>query len=342
MGASAQVQDLPAGLVQQASQIDAGGEAQIREYLKQPLEMLGGDDPEKLRIGRGRILEMVGPQRSPSVPFRLAYSRVLTTELDKLMGEGEMAQINALVVAGELATDGAMELLEKGRKSATASVRFQAAAGAERTITLYNQGVAVNAAALAEGTTLSLLRALGETLKTEADALVLDKSMAALAAAVQNARLREEAVKQLDEGLLALGEKYKGKAVPVELLQAFGRVSSDLRQALLSVGAGGLTQNVQAGAGGIAATIAWMTNTSIKAKVIAVGAGGETIRQHVGAAVGAAESLGNFVTQNAQAFDLSAKIRRGDNAGDAEFLDASQRFVGLMQSKARVAATRYK
>jgi len=99
---------------------------------------------------------------------------------------------------------------------------------------------------------------------------------------------------------------------------------------------------VQAGAGGIAATIAWMTNTSIKAKVIAVGAGGETIRQHVGAAVGAAESLGNFVTQNAQAFDLSAKIRRGDNAGDAEFLDASQRFVGLMQSKARVAATRYK
>lgn len=338
--ALAQVNSLPASLIKQAGAVDAGGEGQILQYAKTPLEQLGGEDPDGIRRGRSSLLENVSPQTGPSVSFRLAYAKVLVPELEKLMAKGEMAQVNALMVAGELGADTSLRLLEQGRKSPLASVRFSAAQAAERAVVIYRQGQAVNATALSERAVKELLAAQGAVLKTETDHLVADKAMSVLTVAVGVSTLREDAIKQLDEGLAELVKKHAGKALPESVLEGMARSCAELRQALLAVGGANMNQAVMAGAGGVAVSVACANISSIKAKVVPVGAPGDAIRTHIGAAAGAAESLGNFVTQNAQGFGLSDKVRKGTNADDAAFVASAQDFIKLMKDKARVPAGR--
>ena len=337
----AQVNSLPAGLIKQAGAVDAGGEGQIQQFAKTPLEQLGGEDPDAIRRGRSTLLDNVSPQTGPSVSFRLAYAKVLVPELEKLMAKGEMAQVNALMVAGELGADSSLRLLEQGRKSTLASVRFSAAQAAERAIVIYRQGQAVNATALSERAVKDLLAAQGTVLKTESDHLVADKAMSVLTAAVSVNSLREDAIKQLDEGLAELVKKHAGKALPEPVLEGMARTAAELRQALLAVGGGNaMPQAVSTGSAGVAVSIACANISSIKAKAVAVGAAGDGIRTHIGAAAGAAESLGNFVTQNASGFGLSDKVRKGTNADDAAFVASAQDFIKLMKDKARVPAAR--
>jgi hypothetical protein len=300
---------------------------------------LGGEDPDAIRRGRSSLLEYVSPQTAPSVSFRLAYAKVLAPELEKLLGKGEMAQVNALMVAGELGADVSLRLLEAGRKSPLASVRFSAAQAAERAIMIYRQGQSINATALSEPSVKELLAAQGQVLKTESDNLVIDKAMSALTAAVGVNTLREDAIKLLDEGLAELVKKHANKALPESLLEGMARTCSELRQALLALGAN-MPQGVSAASGGVAVSVVCANISAIKAQAVAVGEGGASIRTHIAAAAGAAESLGNFVTQNARGFELNAKIRKGTNADDAAFVASGQDFIKLMKEKARVPAAR--
>ncbi len=341
--------DIPAAVVQAAGAIDGAGQAHIEKFITPNLEKMRSGKPEDVKDGRNKLIDMVSPGRGPSVSFRLAYTKALAGELEKFLDAKpakpedkvlvEMGQVNALVISGELAAGEVPKLLAKGRANELASVRYQAAMAAERVLAIVSK---TPAPALGVPDITALLKAQGDVLKNETDLLILDKAMATLVLGATQTAFRDESLKQLDEGLLAIALKYQGKVVPDELIQGLARTASEVRGALMAVQVAGMLQATKQAAGGIPATIVWLASTSIAAKQVPFAPAGEVVRERWGQAVGASESFGSLLTKNDKAINLSGKIRTGNGSGDASFVTSSKEFIDSMKSKMGVPADRYK
>lgn len=345
----AQGLDIPPAVVQSAGAIDGAGIAHIEKYVAPNIEKMRSGKADEVKDGRSKLIDMVSPGRAPSVSFRLAYTKALVTELDKFLDAKpakpedktavEMGQVNALVISGELAAGEVPKLLAKGRASSLVSVRYQAAAAAERILAIVN---ANPSPALGQADVISLLKAQGDVLKNETDLLIVDKALSTLVLGVTQTAYRSESLKQLDEGILALAMKYQGKVVPDELIQGLARTASDLRGAMLAVNVAGLAQADKQAAGGIPATIVWLARSSAETKSIPFAPAGATVRERWGQAVGASESFGSLLTKSNKAVDLSQKVRIGNGSGDASFIQTAKDFIKSLQDQMGVPATRYK
>jgi hypothetical protein len=105
----------------------------LHAFVAETIPMLASDNPSEVKRGRSGLLAPLDNKRI-SVSFRLAYSEELTPILSGMArGRSELGAINALVVAGPLATVQATTMIEQFVKDNRAAVRYAAMSGLRRT-----------------------------------------------------------------------------------------------------------------------------------------------------------------------------------------------------------------
>lgn len=227
--------------------------------------------PADIKKSRNALLEPLQNQ-GISVPFRLHYSSVLSPVLKPLISsEMEIVAINALRLAGELATTTSINLLSDGLKDKRAGVRFAAVTGYESTFTAVERTTPAIAPAAQALTALATLKT---NLTKEEDAKVLEAYALALQAAskVSTKKLegvRGEAVTVLSE---AMGAKAQA-ATDGKYDAAFRRAANAARNAVTAqdINEPALKPEVLKAAAGLAGDLLACVSRRIKADELAVG-----------------------------------------------------------------------
>jgi len=182
-----------------ATRLSTDQERIVRTYAAQHAQGLGSTDAEVRRRARARLLEPLSTPNT-SVSFRLAYSGALVPELDRMTrAEHVEVRLNAIRVAGELATQDASDLVVRAIESDSVETRIMAAFALRRTF----ETIASQPPAMAEGRVRDLLGRAGRVVEREPDPLVFDAAVRAMTAAGGIARptlnLRSDAYRQLAE-----------------------------------------------------------------------------------------------------------------------------------------------
>ncbi len=139
--------------------------------------MLEGD---RLQVARGEILQGLNHPEA-TAPYRLELGRQFIPRLEALAAStDDRRAVNALRLAGEIATDRAVALLQKYLAAETPSIRYAAVFGLRRMF----EAVALQAPAIDPGAVLPAVSALDARLKAETDPYVLDAVVRALGAAL--------------------------------------------------------------------------------------------------------------------------------------------------------------
>lgn len=204
MTSSVWAQPLGGGVIN-AGNIGAGEKKAIEDHVALHIKDLGGDDPEKIRKAKNAL---VNPLLEPavSVPFRLEYSRVLAAsglgELCK--SKNETAAINALRLAGEVAENEMLGLVEEGFKDTRSAVRYAAVFAAGRAfeqVMPADRSVAATSSKL-EQVVRGVVTAMN---KDKEETLIIDAASRSLLSAARVERPRYESI-----GKLASAEVCKG------------------------------------------------------------------------------------------------------------------------------------
>lgn len=106
----------------------------IDKFIAQRLPDLSSSDPAVMKKSRDELLR---PFRNTqiSVAFRQSFSDRIVGELDKNAGNAkDLIAVNALRIAGDVATGGTSTLLEKKLSDSNDAVRYAAVNGLERTM----------------------------------------------------------------------------------------------------------------------------------------------------------------------------------------------------------------
>ncbi len=142
---------------------------QIKVYTDPLLKSL--DDKEDASKRREARVALVAPlnQGKASVSFRIAYSDAVMARVAELANSPEdVIAVNALCVAGDLASRHAVELLVSKLADSRPQVRYQAAFGLRRTM----EAIARAPVALDASNLSPTIRAIADRLKAESDGLV--------------------------------------------------------------------------------------------------------------------------------------------------------------------------
>lgn len=229
--------DIPPAVAQNSGPMGAGEMQQIKDHVNQNAADLKNADATKRRTARERLLEPLGVT-GVSVSFRQAYSRELTALLKPLVEDkNDAIAINALRLSGELATEGAMDLVLPMLGAQQASVRFAAAHAVGSTLRLS----AVSAPAIRADTAQRLLKALEDRFGVETDTAVLDRlvlSMGEGARGDQNLPgVRADAMRSLGRAVTAGVTKLGTQKVEEDMLAVLVRAGEIVRDGL-TVGQG--------------------------------------------------------------------------------------------------------
>lgn len=220
--------ELPSELVR-AGSLSADQAAAIQQFVTREVAGLKGEDPTALVRSRSNLLRPLRPETS--VPFRLKYAEVLAPELRALSAsENELKVVNALRIAGELATEQGAELLNSYRGDERSAVRYAAVSGLVRTFASLETGNP----ALAPERLRPLIDGLGEQLATETHPQVLDAVVRALIEASRLSKqgfagYRPVAITVLANGAGERLRKLGGEAADRDLLPALLRAGQAVR-----------------------------------------------------------------------------------------------------------------
>lgn len=161
----------------------------------------------EIKKSRNALLEPM-QNAGISVQFRLYYSELLAKELKPLISsEREVVAINALRIAGELATTTSLDLLSDGLKDKRAGVRFAAVNGYESTFAAVERTPAAISKASQATAALGILKA---AVAKESDAKVLEAVALAFQAASKVSSKKLEGVR--GEAISSLSESIGAKA----------------------------------------------------------------------------------------------------------------------------------
>lgn len=172
-------QGIPEGVIT-ATSISADGAAAIKSTIDTSKGGLTGD-ASTLKRSRSTL---AGPLRTPgvSIAFRDAYTAQLIPVLRPLFTDKrDDVAINAIVLASELGTKPAVDLLTSALKDPRQSIRVRAGMGFARTFVTIREGTP----ALLSGQADAALVTLGDALGTETDPAVLDAIGTGLESAVK-------------------------------------------------------------------------------------------------------------------------------------------------------------
>src|SRR5262249_53979445 len=124
-------QSLPDTIVTKPTAPTSPEEAQIKAFVDQHASDLGAAEPAKIKRARQDLLE---PLLNPNVSstFRIAYAKALEPSLSQFTSEKrdtDVVAINCLFIAGELATEQGLSVVEKQLNNADAVIRYSACRG---------------------------------------------------------------------------------------------------------------------------------------------------------------------------------------------------------------------
>ncbi|XVJ58336.1 MAG: hypothetical protein HEQ23_02620 [Tepidisphaera sp.] len=181
---SVMAQPLAAGVIG-AANIGETEKKTIEDFVALHIKDLASGEAEKVRKGKNALVNPL-LERVVSVPFRLEYSRVLlAADLANLCKDkNDTVAINALRLAGEVAENGTVALVEEGFKDTRSAIRYAAVFAAGRS---FEQVMpAGRAVAVTSGRLEQLVRSTAAVMnKDKEEALVVDGASRALLAAAR-------------------------------------------------------------------------------------------------------------------------------------------------------------
>ncbi len=319
-------QTLPSAVIQ-SLQLSSEDASQVAAFVEQNSTKLGSKDPEAIRKDRSALL---GPLSDPqiSTSFRQQYSRVLLPKLEPLAADSdELTVINALVIAGDLGTDAAADLVISKLGASNAAIRYQAAYAVQRlfgTMTGSGPTLKTNKAE-------AMIEAIPQAMARESDALVVDALVRAALAAARVEPIRSQAISGLTSGMSGVLRSHKG-AAPDQLVAAAIRAGSGLTEVLANPAFKIRTESLKASASMGGDMMAYVSR-AIASKTIptdvteSAARPGEVSARELHAQVAlSGETLvllsGKVLnpTFDAPNRRTGEKLRRGTTSGDAEFL----------------------
>lgn len=328
-----------------ANSIAPDQQQEIARYVNENIARLKSDDPKDIREGRRALLEPLG-NTSIQVAFRLAYGDLLKPELARLMNDPALATsveaqnraIAALVVAADIATGDSIDLLVGALGSAREDLRHQAAYGLRRTFeAIHRTPPAAPGAAVQRA-----IRALGDRLPVETNALVLQADINALREAGLVDRpgiaVQPDAIGALAAGVKDLIKAREGKMPDRELLGVLLRAAT-VRD-LLQPGRARVPDAQIRQAAEIGGDLVAFVARAAQAQPSRVPMGEQpppepTTRELFAQTAKAGETLILFARQlldatggQPQSVNLDNDLRQGTTRGDANFLANAGRLVG--------------
>lgn len=330
--AHAQGEGLPTD-IRRAPQLTAAQEQAVQSYVKEHVANLASDNPQFIKRDRTALLEpLADAEASPK--FRFTYAEALIPTLETLAGNAnEMVVINAMVLAGDLATAQGVNYLTKGLTAAKPAVRYQAAFGMRRT---FEALAAMPSPTINDEQRAAAIEAIAGRIKDEADAVVLDGLVYAALEATKAPATRNVALVQLGRAMSAKVRSVGGKAVADSMAQVMLRAGAGLRDSLAATQAGQASDDaVMATAEAAGAMIAYCVKAVESKSLPAAGQGGTTPAREVHAQLattcenvvllGATLKKGASVPESRKIGD---KIRAGTAESDQAFAQDARGLVG--------------
>jgi hypothetical protein len=279
-------QCIPTEVVQRIS-LTAEDEKAIADCVQQHTRNLGSDKPELIRADRSELLQPLA-DRQISASFRLRYSRALVPILTPLASDkNEIVAINALVIAGDLGTDAAVDVVRSQMDRAQVSVRYQAAYAAGRSF----ETLTGNGAAIGNEKANDLLKAIEDRFAAEADDLVLDGLVRSALRAASVDRLRPRALQVLAAGIGQIASRSVKSNTPLSesLLETCVRAAVGARDVLSQPNVS-LPRETVVALGALSGDILTAIESAVKSKKLVLKAGTNSREHHAQAAL-AAETL---------------------------------------------------
>lgn len=316
------------GLANTVVQAQVMGDAEdkaIREFVDAQINALK-QTPEQTMKARDALLAPLARNNNPSNAFRLRFASTLSAKLTDVLRSGsEMQQVNALVIAGELATSDGLAIIRAGRESKIASVRYQAAAAAKRTVAVLST---ITPPTIDPVVFAGMLKDLSTQLTKETDVIVIDETLAALTQALDLEQSRESATKELAAAFAHLTTAAGKKPADAAVGQALLRASDKLRD--VATRARGATPDFHKACAQIGATSIAHGARLVKAKALAQDANDET-RKLVSQLAGSGETLlltaGQGMQRTLSQEGVAGKLAKATVAGDVEFAESAKRLL---------------
>jgi hypothetical protein len=193
------------------AQLSTDQAAVVQQYVRENSANLSSDNPDLIRRNRAALLEpLADEQTSPA--FRLKYSELLMPLIGPLAtNKSEIVVINALVIAGDLATAQSTDVLKAAASADKPAVRYQAAYGLRRT---FEALAAMPTLTMRPDQAEDAVKAIAARLGTERDTLVLDGLVHAGLAACNITSLRSPALINLSNAVSGLAKSADAAASP--------------------------------------------------------------------------------------------------------------------------------
>ncbi len=178
-------------------QLTSADEARVREVTAALLPGVASDDPaasEKARNDLLRPLRCADVSRS----FRLNLGAATSTELMRMAASSsDHVAINALRIAGEIATTASTDVLRRGLEDPRAGVRCMAAIGFRDTL----RSVAAGNAGIVAASVEPMLEQLARQIESDPDVLVVENLILALDATRNDSAVHLQAMRRLAPAL---------------------------------------------------------------------------------------------------------------------------------------------
>jgi len=152
----------------------------INAYAQTVAEGLRAEDPDERETARRAAREPLS--RNPTPSFRIEYGAALQSEMQRLAAGPEDDAVFALMLAGDLATVGAHDLILRRADHESPAVRYAAARAARLQLDALGSGPA----AIGDQARDQLVTLLERRVQTEQDPAVLDGLLTAASDAVRN------------------------------------------------------------------------------------------------------------------------------------------------------------
>jgi hypothetical protein len=219
----------------------------IKTEIAKHLPSLASQDQTVMKRGREVLLAPFGDQEV-SVAFRQYFSQEAMPELRKLAAhESDRVIVNALRVAGEMATSDGTALLEQKLGDKKEAIRFAAVNGLERTMS----ALANRASAIPEGRIQQIIETLGTVVgdpKSSPDVIWAGAKALFAALNVNAGNARSLAAQALSSSIGKVAVRYGSTPTPERIHQVFLRAGETARGALAVPGAAGVENAKEAAA----------------------------------------------------------------------------------------------
>ena len=190
--AVAQRNELPIAIIT-ASELTAEQVAEITRFVEANAKRMESADVAEVRTGRVALLEPVD-NRDPAaaVGFRLKYGEIAAPQLRRIAsGPDEVQAINALIVAGAIATLNTAAVLQEGFEDPRVAVRFGAFAASRRVF----RAIELFSPAISDRDAIDFATRITQRMEAEADPQCFDAAVKALLSATEVRRQRFERVR---------------------------------------------------------------------------------------------------------------------------------------------------